>query len=235
MRRFARLALLMAVATAQGVGTARAHEVPGLDAVFIQGMFQPAYTPPAPGTYELPVIKRVPSFVLRDTTGRSVDTRALTHGRIAVVRFIYTACSDRLGCPLASVALRHLQDRLRAEGLGEQALLLSISFDPERDHPDHLARYAKRFDADPTMWRFLTARSGRAIQAVLDAYGQDRTPVLDNRGRVTGLYRHVLKVFLVDAAGDIRNVYSAGFLVPDVIINDIKTLLAARREGRRSR
>ena len=65
--------------------------------------------------------------------------------------------------------------------------------------------------------------------------GQDRTPVLDERGRFTGLYRHVLKVFLVDAAGDVRNVYSAGFLVPEVIINDIKTLLAARREALHSR
>ena len=226
MSRFTGLVLAMALACAAGRGDA--HEVPGLDDVFIQGTFQPAYTPPAPGTYALPVIKRVPGFVLRDTSGRSVDTRALTRGRIAVVSFIYTACADRLGCPLASVALRHLQDRLRAERLGEQALLLSISFDPERDHPEHLARYAKRFDADPALWRFLTARSERALKAVLDGYGQDRVPLLDERGRFTGTYRHVLKVFLLDAGGYLRNVYSTGFLVPEVIVNDIKTLRAAR-------
>jgi len=39
-------------------------------------------------------------------------------------------------------------------------------------------------------------------------------------------YSHVLKVFLVDRAGDIRNIYSAGFLVPDLVVNDIKTVLA---------
>src|SRR5947207_15042846 len=72
---------------------------PDLEEVFIQGMFQPAYTPPAPGTYELPAIARVRGYVLRDTTGRPVDTRALTRGKVAVVSFIYTACSDRLGCP----------------------------------------------------------------------------------------------------------------------------------------
>jgi cytochrome c peroxidase len=49
--------------------------------------------------------------------------------------------------------------------------------------------------------------------------------VYDERGRFTGRYSHVLKVFLVDRAGDIRNVYSAGFLVPDVVVNDIKTVL----------
>jgi len=36
----------------------------------------------------------------------------------------------------------------------------------------------------------------------------------------------VLKVFLVDRAGQIRNVYSTGFLVPQVVINDIKTVLS---------
>jgi cytochrome oxidase Cu insertion factor (SCO1/SenC/PrrC family) len=108
-------------------------------------------------------------------------------------------------------------------------MLLSISFDPLRDHPEHLALYAKRLGADPAQWRFLAAPSERAIQAVLDGYGQDRTPVLDERGRFTGRYRHVLKVFLVDAEGYVRNVYSTGFLVPDVVVNDIKTLLARPR------
>jgi cytochrome oxidase Cu insertion factor (SCO1/SenC/PrrC family) len=33
-------------------------------------------------------------------------------------------------------------------------------------------------------------------------------------------------VFLVDAAGYIRNIYSAGLLVPELVINDIKTVLS---------
>jgi cytochrome c peroxidase len=50
--------------------------------------------------------------------------------------------------------------------------------------------------------------------------------VYDERGRFTGRYSHVLKVFLVDRDGRIRNVYSTGFLVPQVVLNDIKTVLA---------
>jgi protein SCO1/2 len=38
----------------------------------------------------------------------------------------------------------------------------------------------------------------------------------------------VLKVFLVDPEGFIRNVYSAGFLVPDLVLNDIQTVLGKR-------
>jgi cytochrome oxidase Cu insertion factor (SCO1/SenC/PrrC family) len=221
---------LAAALLALAAGGAAAHgpaAAPPAPDVFLQGAFTPAYEPPAPGTYELPAIRRVPAFALVDTDGRRVSTRDLVRGRAAVVSFIYTACSDRMGCPLASAALHDLQVRLREAGLEGQAVLLSISFDPERDRPRHLASYAQAYEADPAVWRFLTARSDREIQAVLDAYGQDRERVRDERGRFTGAYRHVLKVFLVDEGGWIRNVYSAGFLVPEVVVNDLRTVLAA--------
>ncbi len=104
-------------------------------------------------------------------------------------------------------------------------MLLSISFDPARDTPAQLARHARAYDADPALWRFATTASRPALERMLDDYGQDRTPVHDERGRFTGRYRHVLKVFLVDRDGQIRNIYSAGFLVPEVLLNDIKTVL----------
>jgi cytochrome oxidase Cu insertion factor (SCO1/SenC/PrrC family) len=210
-------ALGPAAADAHSPGPARPDE-------FIQGAFAPAFVPPPPGTYELPPIKRVGAFTLRDAEGRTVDTRSLMAGKIAVVSFIYTACPDRLGCPLASQTLRDLQARLRETGLARRTALVSISFDPERDHPAQLAKYAQVYDADPTLWRFLTAPSGRVLDAVLESYGQDRTPERDERGRPTGRIRHVLKVFLVDREGFIRNVYSAGFLVPELVLNDIRTL-----------
>ena len=229
-RRGASAAALAAALLALAAAGARAHgpvpAAPPAPDVFLQGAFTPAYEPPAPGPYELPPLRRVPGFALVDTEGRRVSTRELARGRAAVVSFIYTACSDRLGCPLASAALHDLQARVREAGLDGQAVLLSISFDPERDRPRHLATYARAYEADPALWRFLTARSDREIQAVLDAYGQDRERVRDERGRFTGAYRHVLKVFLVDEAGWIRNVYSAGFLVPEGVVNDLRTVLA---------
>ena len=224
------LAAVLAAA-ALGASGAAAHSTgPAPADEFIQGAFAPAFVPPPAGSYELPAIKRVGAFTLRDTAGRPVDTRAATAGKIAVVSFIYTACPDRLGCPLASQTLRDLQARLLETGLVRQTALVSISFDPERDRPAQLAKYAAIYDADPTLWRFLTAPSGRVLDAVLESYGQDRTPERDERGRPTGRIRHVLKVFLVDREGFIRNVYSAGFLVPELVLNDIRTLTLG--EGR---
>ena len=193
---------------------------------FIKGAFNPSFVPPPPGSYDLPVLGKVGSFVLRDADGRRVSTAAIMRGKAAVVSFVYTACSDRLGCPLASAVLRDVQQRLRAEDLADQTVLMTISFDATRDTPGRLATYARALDADPALWHFLTAASPPALDALLRSYGQDRAPVYDERGRFTGRYRHVLKVFLVDPAAQIRNVYSAGFLVPQVLINDIKTVLA---------
>ena len=169
------------------------------------------------------------AFTLRDTAGRAVDTAPVTAGKIAVVSFIYTACPDRLGCPLASQTLRDLQARLRETGLAER-----WRSSPSASIPSGTARPSSRstraiYDADPALWRFLTAPSGRVLDAVLESYGQDRTPERDERGRPTGRIRHVLKVFLVDRAGFIRNVYSAGFLVPELVLNDIRTLTLGER------
>jgi cytochrome oxidase Cu insertion factor (SCO1/SenC/PrrC family) len=171
------------------------------------------------------VVAKVGSYVLRDATGRSVSTGAVMAGKVAVVSFIYTACTDRLGCPLASAALRELQTRLRDEHLTGEAVLLTISFDARRDTPTQLAKYANAFGADPALWRFMAAPDGRVLDGMLRSFGQDRAPIYDEHGRFTGRYRHVLKVFLVDRAGQIRNVYSTGFLVPQVVVNDIKTVL----------
>jgi cytochrome oxidase Cu insertion factor (SCO1/SenC/PrrC family) len=224
--RLAPLALALACAGPGGGTPALAHDAPRVEEdEFIKGAFTPSFVPPPPGSYELPALARVGSFVLRDADGGRVSTAAVMSGRVAVVSFIYTACADRLGCPLASTALRELQTRLREEKLGREAVLLSISFDTGRDTPARLAQYARAFDADPALWRFMVAPSERVLEDVLRSYGQDRTPVYDARGRFTG-YRHVLKVFLVDRGGRIRNVYSTGFLVPQVVVNDIKTVLA---------
>ena len=225
LRRYAALALLIAVAVS-GAPPVRAHDAPPVDDEFIKGVFSPSFVPPPPGSYELPVVAKVGSFVLRDASGRSVSTSAVMSGKVAVVSFIYTACTDRLGCPLASAALRELQTRLREEGLGGDAVLLTISFDAARDTPAQLAKYASAFGADPALWRFMAAPDGRVLDGVLRSYGQDRARVYDERGQFTGRYRHVLKVFLVDRDGRIRNVYSTGFLVPQVVLNDIKTVLA---------
>ena len=48
---------------------------------------------------------------------------------------------------------------------------------------------------------------------------------VDAQGQPTRVLNHMLKLFLIDARGRVREIYSSAFLLPDVMLNDIETLL----------
>jgi cytochrome oxidase Cu insertion factor (SCO1/SenC/PrrC family) len=182
-----------------------------------------AFALPDAGSYELPPIARVPDFTLLDEQGRPAPLPGLAPGQVAIVAFTYTHCPD--GCPLALAALQRIDRALAADSaLAARVRLATVSFDPARDTPPRMAdlRGRLRPAAD---WRFLTAPDPARIAPVLAAYGQDALPLVDAGGDALGLFRHVLKVFLVDAQGRVRNVYSSGFLSPELLLVDARTVL----------
>jgi len=88
-----------------------------------------------------------------------------------------------------------------------------------------IRRYAARFTSDPRFeWSFLTAASIPQLLPVLDNFGQDVSVETDPRGRPTRVLHHMLKVFLIDTRGVVREIYSLAYLQPDVMLNDIRTL-----------
>jgi cytochrome oxidase Cu insertion factor (SCO1/SenC/PrrC family) len=183
----------------------------------------PAFALPAPGSYELPPIARVPDFTLLDDRGAPAPLLGLDPGQVAVVAFAYTHCPRE--CPLALAALQSVDRALaRDPALSGRVRLATVSFDPERDTPESMAALRGRL-RPASDWRFLTAADRDGIAPVLAAFGQDALPLVDERGEALGLYRHVLKVFLVDAAGAVRNVYSAGLLSPELVLVDARTVL----------
>lgn len=109
-----------------------------------------------------------PAFALTDQTGRPFSSEQL-NGKVAVVGFIYTHCPDI--CPMLTAQMRQLQNLLAHAGLlGDKAVLVSITVDPERDTPEVLARYAEQFGADPAAWHFLTGDLTTVRQAVVDGF-----------------------------------------------------------------
>ena len=116
--------------------------------------------------------------------------------------------------------LRRLDRELsRHPELAPHVRLVTVSFDPANDTPERMGELAQvlRPRGD---WRFLTVMEPGRIGPVLDDYGQDAV-----RPTAGGVLRHVLKVFLVDAERRVRNIYSAGFLSWQVILNDVRTVL----------
>jgi protein SCO1/2 len=181
---------------------------------------------PAPGTYTLQKIQATADAELLDMSGRTRHLSELTHGKITLLTFFYTSCSDPLGCPFGYVTLSQLRARVLADaGLASTVRFVNVSLDPVNDTPAQLQRYAAQFAADPRFeWSFLTARSVSRLLPVLDDFGQDVSVEVDGQGHATRVLHHMLKVFLIDRRGMVREIYSLTYLQPEVMLSDIRTL-----------
>lgn len=185
------------------------------------------YDPPLPGSYSLPVVKPAPDGALLDSDGKSLNLRDLTHGRIAVLSFIYTRCAAPRACPYATGVLGRLHFLSGEDkALAKNMRLVSISFDPEYDTPKRLATYSEnvREDGSGCEWRFVTAKSHTELEPILAAYDQ----AVDKRSNPAdpqGPLYHTIRVFLIDREGRIRNIYSSGTLDPRLVLADVRTLL----------
>ena len=185
------------------------------------------YDPPVAGSYGLPVIKVAPDGAIIDSDSKSLNLRQLTHGRITVLSFIYTRCAAPKACPYAVGVL----SQLHALSVGDKELatnmrLASLSFDPDYDTPKRLADYseAMRDEKSGCEWHFATAKSNAALESILNGYGQ----ALDKRSNPNdpqGPLYHILRVFLIDRDGHIRNIYSSATLDPRLVLADVKTLV----------
>ena len=193
---------------------------------YAPGVFEPEYTPPAPGSYELPVIRRVGDHPVLDSDGRPTTLFALTGDRLTVVAFVYTSCVEAVGCPMSHAVLHGL-DRALADdpALARRVRLLTLSFDADRDTPERMAAQRKLHDPQ-TYWRFATTRGGDELQGLLDDFDQPVAKLRYEDGTWSGLFRHVLKVFLLDGRHRVRAIYSTGFLNQALVLNDLKTLAA---------
>jgi cytochrome c peroxidase len=191
----------------------------------IQDSLQPQFTPPPPGTYTLPVIDTVSDHPLLNTQGKPANLFALTEDKIAVVSFMYTSCTDVGGCPLAAAVLHQLDHLLsQRPETARQVTLLSVSFDPERDTPIRMAETQQHLQPQ-TNWQFLTAANAKQLQPILTDFNQSIAKLTKENGDWSGLFRHVLKVYLLDQQHRVRNIYSTGLFSAQLVLNDIETLL----------
>jgi cytochrome oxidase Cu insertion factor (SCO1/SenC/PrrC family) len=183
-----------------------------------------AYELPAAGSYELPPILRVGDHALLGSDGERAEILGLEPGQLAFVSFVYLGCRDPEGCPLALATLVRLDRALAARAdLSPRVRLVSVSFDPRHDRPEDLARLREGLTPRAD-WRFFTAAGEPELAPVLADFGQNVDAIPGEDGETAAL-GHVLKVFLVDAQGRVRNVYSAGFLDHRLLLRDVETLL----------
>jgi protein SCO1/2 len=189
---------------------------------------------PPPGSYKLPRVMMAPAGVVLDTQGRAHRLHGLLRGRLSIVSFIYTYCRDPEGCPRAWAVVGELQAALRADpALASRVQIVSLSFDPTHDTPEVMRLVAGARVNDPAVrWHFLTTASVGALLPLLRGFGQDVSVETDAAGRPTRTLNHLLKVFLVDAELQIREIYSVATLDLQALLNDIRTLDLERQSSR---
>ena len=200
-----------------GTAPAQAHEAPASKVDF---------TPPTPGTYRLEQIMPAPDGKVIDARKRRSNLAAYTRGKVTLLSLMYTACSDETGCPLAFYSIAMIKRDLERDAAARgKVQVVSLSFDPEHDTPEVMRAYGGKHvkDAAQVPWHFLTTESRRELAPMLVGFDQDVS-----RPRAAASNKellHVLKLFLIDRHGWVREIYTTSYLAPQVVINDIRTLL----------
>ena len=215
------VALLLGVASALSYATVKSQ-------LRAPGWGELSYEPPAPGTYSLPVIKAASDGEVLTSDNSPSRLFDLMSDQVVFLSFIFTRCTDNNGCPLANAVLHKVQARLNGRpDLVDKVSLLTISFDPEYDTPERLSQLRDVYSSGTASWKFLTSRDAASLQPILDGYGQYpvRHEHENQEGHQIVEYAHLLRVYLIDPQKQIRNIYSVAFLHPDILLNDLETLL----------
>jgi protein SCO1/2 len=139
----------------------------------------------------VPIGGGIPDFALTDQSGAPV-TLAGFRGRVVVVTFIYTRCPLPDYCPRMITNLSAVRDRFPTR-LGQDLVLLTVTFDPQYDTPERLKAYARAHNADVAGWHFLTG-GAEGIRQVCEAFGVEYWPD-------SGLITHTLQTAIVDREG----------------------------------
>ncbi len=136
----------------------------------------------------LPVFGEVPTFELTNQKGQKFQKTSLD-GHVWIADFIFTNCES--SCPRMSAKMHSIQ------GATDSAIkLVSFSVDPQRDTPQALAEYAKKYSADESRWTFLTGEPATLEMLDHDAFKlgslsmdhSTRFVLIDKAGRVRGYY-----------------------------------------------
>jgi cytochrome oxidase Cu insertion factor (SCO1/SenC/PrrC family) len=165
----------------------------------------------------------IPDFSLTAASGRTVTLSDL-RGKVWIADFIFTHCGGP--CPLMSGKMSGLAKQFSNE---PSVRFVSFSVDPDRDTPEVLSQYGKRYEADAKQWLFLTGDKAEIVKLSEQHFhlGVMEIPP-EERETVNQTVSHSTKFVLVDPQGKIRGYYdseAAGEI--EKLIRDTRTLIEA--------
>ena len=161
------------------------------------------------------------NFELVNQNGEAVHFPDDFEGAPIVMGFIYTHCPDI--CSFITANVQNVYKQMEEPGNVQFVL---ITFDPKRDTPEVLKKYAQSFEMDHEPFQFLTADSStiasfmdRVSVRVNESYSKD----LENGERMYFL-NHSDKILLIDEDSRLIFDYGGSMTSPKLIIEDIQKL-----------
>jgi protein SCO1 len=103
----------------------------------------------------------------------------LIKGKIVIISFIYTSCTDI--CPLTTARIAQLEEKL-GDMVGRNVFFLSMTVDPKTDTPERLKEYAERFGAG-SGWSFVTGKP-EDIRAINYKFGDRSGVISEHRNEI---------------------------------------------------
>jgi protein SCO1 len=171
---------------------------------------------PAAQTRLINVGQRVPDFALADQNGQQV-TLSQFSGKVVAITFMYTQCPLPNFCFRLSNNFGQLQKRF-ADQMGRDLVLLSVTFDPEHDTPDVLAKYGDIWKADPKGWRLLTGPQPD-IEKLCHELGMNFWPD-------EGIMAHSLHTVILDRHGNLVANLEGNEFTADQLGDLVQTVMA---------
>lgn len=143
-------------------------------------------------------------------------------GRPVVLTAVYTHCPDV--CLMTMANMTRVRQALGADTA--RVAFVTVSFDPARDTPTVLRRYAATWKTGPD-WRLLTGDS-TAVAGLMDRIGVrseiSRRDTLAS-GEVIYHISHTDKALLLDPEGRVVETYGGSAALPEMVAADARAFL----------
>jgi protein SCO1 len=151
----------------------------------------------------LPDLGMVTPFTLVDESGQPFTSEAM-RGQVTIVSFIFTRC-DTI-CPVTAMKMARIQEK--TFNVGNKVKLVSFSVDPKYDTPEKLDAFAKKYQADPERWKFITGDYDKVYAVIEGSFMTSMMQLPDKPNGVPDI-AHGGYFLLVDQHLHIRGKYDS--------------------------
>lgn len=168
---------------------------------------------------------KIGNFSFINQNGDSI-TQEIIKDKIAVVDYFFVSCPSI--CPVMTSQLKRVHD-YNFGSYNKEVVLLSHTVWPEADSVSVLNEYAKKYEANPSKWNFLTGDKKELYKMARESYlivPDIHDPNFKHGGDAD--FIHTENVVLIDRKGQIRGFYD-GTSPAEIseLITDIEFLLSS--------